>query len=54
MGNTSLAGAVKLLLGEDQKSISDIISNTTVMDFSSDPDLQKEFFEHYTKERFIY
>lgn len=44
IGNTSLAGAVKFLFEEDQKSISEIVSNTTAIDFSSNPDCQKKIF----------
>lgn len=54
LGNTSLAGAVKFLFSEDRQKINEIVSGATAIDFSSDPDCQEKFFNHYTKERFIY
>lgn len=54
LGNTSLAGAAKFLFSGDQQKISEIVSSATAIDFSSDPDCQKRFFDHYTKEKFIY
>ena len=53
LGNTSLAGAVKYLINQDDTALEKIVSNMTVFDFSSEEDLQTKFFDNYIRERII-